>query len=70
MSEKSYVQFDGMCWPAPGKRLDELEHSLRYGGNNGPDALLIASYLSAYRELVSCPKRKREHVIRQIWRRV
>ncbi len=61
-----YAHFDGMCWPLAGSRLSDLEWQLRYGKPTRSQLLMAASVLSAYRQMVSDPKAKRETVIREI----
>lgn len=62
----SVARFDGMSWPVPGERLDEVEHALRYGTPSRSEMLLAASVLEAYRQMVTDPRTKREHVIRTL----
>lgn len=54
------------AWPAPGERMDEVEHALRYGTPTRKDLLAAASILSAYRALVTTPRRLRERVVRTL----
>lgn len=58
--------FNEICWPVPGERMGEIEHTLRYGEPKRTDLLLAASVLSAYRQLVSSSTRKRNYVIKMI----
>ena len=62
----TFASFDGMTWPVPGWRLDELNYTLRHGVPTRSDLLLAASVLSAYRQMVSDPVRKREFVVRHL----
>lgn len=61
---------DGTRWPNPlDEWASELEHRLKYPEHHPEakpreDALVAASILAAYRELVRCPERKRETVVR------
>lgn len=70
MSAEAYRHFEGMTWPVPGQRLDELEWLLRFADQSAvpamSDRLVIASYLSAYRELVALPVRVREARVREL----
>lgn len=72
-----YVAFDEMCWPTPmdatvASDETDLEWRLRYGVSDArldekqleSDRLSAASIVSAYRELLTCPREKRERVIR------
>jgi hypothetical protein len=62
-----YVTWDGMCWPTP---MDEPENSLEWRLRYAlPEQLVkdrynAASIVDAYRELIMCPAKKREQVIR------
>lgn len=61
--------FGGMSWPlAGGAALDELEWRLRHApdGLDASDAVRAATVLAAYRELVACPRAKRERVVRHL----
>lgn len=66
----AYRHFEGMCWPVPGDRLDELERALRFADQGAvftmSDRLVIASFLSAYRELVALPGRLRDERVREL----
>lgn len=64
--DETFASFDGMTWPVPGVRLDELNYTLRHGVPTRSDLLLAASVLSAYRQMVSDPVRKREVVVRRL----
>ena len=59
-----------MCWPVPGKRLDQLEYALRYGsevaGFDMKDRLLAASVIAAYQDLVWSTNSKRNEVSREL----
>jgi len=48
---KSFVRFDGMCWPNP---LDpnEIEWKLRHGEPTREELLQAASFLGAYKQLL------------------
>lgn len=60
------VCFDGMTWPLPGSRLDEVEHRLRCGGVTRADLLLAASVMHAYRQMVADSTKQRAHVVRTL----
>ncbi|MGL6351182.1 MAG: hypothetical protein ACRC2U_15335, partial [Aeromonas sp.] len=65
-----FRHFDGMCWPVPGDRMDELERSLRFAPDGAAlsmsDRVVIASFLSAYRQLVVLPVRLRNARAREL----
>lgn len=61
-----WLNFGEMAWPAPGERMDEIEHALRYGTPSRKDVLAAASIIAAYRELVNAPRKKRDHVVRKL----
>lgn len=65
---KSFHSFDGMCWPLPGERCDDIEWKLRYASDSmtREDQLLAASILSAYRQMIFDPHHKRVRVIREL----
>lgn len=66
----AYRHFEGMTWPVPGDRLDELESALRFSESGAvfsmSERMVIASFLSAYRELVSLPARVRDAMVREL----
>ena len=66
----AYRHFEGMTWPVPGERLDELESALRFAERGAvfsmSDRMVIASFLSAYRELVALPARARDARVREL----
>jgi hypothetical protein len=66
----AYRHFEGMTWPVPGERLDELESALRFAERGAvfsiSERLVIASFLSAYRELVALPARVRDARVREL----
>jgi hypothetical protein len=68
---KRYVCFDGMTWPNP-KASDDLEWRLRYAAESitREDQLVMASFLAAYRGLISMPSRRRNQRVGQIRRAV
>lgn len=70
MSSKKFHNFDGMCWPLPGDEPDGdgLEWRLRYINPEhlAKDRMHAASIVSAYRELIMCPVKKRNAVLREL----
>ena len=65
-----YRDFNGMSWPCPCDRMDALEYTLRYGEPTKSDLLLAASVLSAYRQMVRDPVKKRQKVIAELRKRL
>jgi hypothetical protein len=65
---KSYATFNGMAWPVPSERLDEVQWRMRYARESltPEDLLLAASVICAYSELVMCETAKRESVALRI----
>lgn len=62
---------DYTVWPCPGVRMDDLEWRLRYlqlGELTREDALLAASVVSAYRELIMVTGDRRSKVVSQLKR--
>lgn len=62
----SYRTFGDMCWPAPGKSLNDLQWQLRYGTLTKSDLVVAASVLDAYSELVKMSEKRRRAVIREL----
>jgi hypothetical protein len=73
-----YRKVGDSVWPTPGDTAYEdatpgLEWKLRYAPESitREDQLVLASIVAAYRELLSCPARRRAEVVRalrpQIW---
>jgi hypothetical protein len=68
-----FVKIGDAVWPTP---MDEAETSLewrlRYGRPEDlmNDRMCAASIVSAYRELITCPRIKRDNVIRALRRAV
>ncbi len=66
----AYRDFEGMTWPVPGERLDELERAMRFAERgfvfSMSERVVIASFLSAYRELVALPARERDAMVREL----
>ena len=69
-TKSAYRRFDGMCWAVPGERMDELEHLLRYAPKDTAFTmqarLTIASFLSAYRQLVVISHKRRNARVMEI----
>ena len=65
-----WVHFDDMAWPLPEDGEEpSLNLRLRYGTSIVmEDRLCAATVLSAYESLILAPRKKREHVIREIRR--
>jgi hypothetical protein len=65
-----FRNFNGMCWPVPGERLDQLEYALRYGpkvdGFDMKDRLLAASVIAAYKDLVWSTNARRNEISREL----
>lgn len=67
-----FCHFQDMTWPTPGDDpagdIASLEWLLRYAPERltRGDQLHLASIVSAYRELLNCPERKRRVVVRNI----
>mgnify|MGYP003577776373 CR=1 FL=1 len=54
--------FDGMTWPFPCERLNEVEWRLRYGEPTQQDRMLAASVMSAYTALIYKTQKERNHI--------
>lgn len=65
-----FRNFNGMCWPVPGERLDEVEWALRYQHRGNPlpmkDRLLAASVIAAYCSLISASSHTRDDIIYEL----
>lgn len=64
-----FRHFDGMCWPAPSNVLAELAWRLTWVDQEDiakTDALVAASVISAFQELVRLPERERNKIIREL----
>lgn len=65
-----FRNFNGMCWPVPGKRLEELEDALRYKPKTAwldmKDRLLAASVIAAYRDLIWSTNARRNEISREL----
>lgn len=63
---------DGTVWPTPGDASDSNECSLEWRLRYAPtsiattDMLVLASIVNAYRELLVCPSRRRNDVVRML----
>lgn len=70
LSPAPFRNFAGMCWPVSGKRLDELEHALRYEPKTAwfdmKDRLLAASVIAAYRDLIWSTDARRNEISREL----
>lgn len=66
----AYRHFGGMCWAVPGERMSELARMLTWAPEGHvftmSERLVIRSFLDAYRELVSLPKRQRDMRVREL----
>lgn len=64
---KPYLHFDGMTWPDP-RYVNELEWRVRHAEKSVTrnDALVMASVLAAYHELVTLPVRDRNKRVAKI----
>jgi arylsulfatase A-like enzyme len=62
---KTYVNFDGTCWPNP---LDpnEIEWKLRYGEPTKAELLQAASFVSAYKQLMHLTQKDVLYSIKKI----
>lgn len=62
-----YRHFDGMCWPVPGKCLNELEWATRYASSlTMSERMVAASVMSAFTELIRLPQRQRNKIIAEL----
>ena len=59
----THAGFDDMAWPRAGNTAGHVEYLLRHGSVG---QMTAASIIAAYRELVFCPRAKREAVIRRL----
>ena len=66
----AYRTFADMCWAVPGQRMDDLEYRMRYAAKDAvftmSERLTLASFLSAYREIVRLPQKERNERIKEI----
>lgn len=65
-----FRNFDGMCWPVPCSRLDDVEHRLRYDHEithfSMKDRLLAASVIAAYKDLIQKPNIRRNAICKEL----
>lgn len=61
-----YKHFNGMCWPVASEEMGELEWRLRYSSITEGEKMVVASVMSAYRELLSLPQNKRNEIIKEL----
>lgn len=65
-----FRNFNGMCWPVPCERLEDLEHSLRYKPIDAvftmQDRLLAASVIAAYEDLIWSPNNRMIDIARHL----
>jgi hypothetical protein len=65
-----FRNFNGMCWPVPCDRLEDLEHSLRYNPKAAvftmEDRLLAASVIAAYKDLIWSTDKRRTAIAREL----
>ena len=66
----AYRFFGGMSWAVPGERMDDLARKLIFAPETHvftmSDRLVISSFLSAYRELVTLPEKTRNQRVREL----
>lgn len=67
---KLYRSFDEMCWPVPGKRLDDLIGLLHHASKDTvltmSERVSIASVLQCYAALIGKPEKVRNRIIREL----
>lgn len=61
-----FRHFDGMAWPCPGKRTEELVRTLVYGEPTRNDLLLAAAVIEAYRQIFQDTEKQRRRVVREV----
>lgn len=61
----SYVRVEGTTWPHPDDP-NSVEWVLRYGNPSREDLLRAASFIHAYRHLISMTQRERNHRIQTL----
>ena len=61
-----YTHFEGMCWPVPGERMNEIERTMRHSTPSRTDCLVAASIISAYRQMVGDSEKQRRFNLRHI----
>lgn len=62
----NWARFDTMAWPRPDVAMAEIEWRLRHGTPSKADIMAAASVISAYRQMVFDPEKKRRVVIRHL----
>jgi len=62
--EYMYRKIDDMVWPQPGEKMNDIEWKLRHGAATKDELMAAASIISAYRQLIADPQKKRNMVIR------
>ena len=58
--------FDGMAWPNAYPEMGDLENRLRFGEAQEGDAMMAATIIAAYRELLTCRAGKRAAIVRAL----
>lgn len=63
-----FAHFDGMVWPLPAVREDDVSWKLRYMPQTltRADELYCASIIEAYSQMIFDPIKKRQGVIKKI----
>jgi hypothetical protein len=61
--DELHAHFDFMAWPLPNAKAGEIEWRLRHGQATQSDLLFAASVMSAYRQMVNDPVKKRQKVV-------
>lgn len=60
-----YRSWNGMCWPAQGERLGDIQWQLRYG-DPVANRFVAASVVDAYAALISMSAKRRNEIIREL----
>jgi len=65
---RDYHHFNGMSWPLPSDRMNDLEDALRYRPRifSQRDRLLMASVLAAYRTLIWDTQSRRNAIAKEL----
>lgn len=61
-----YRKTEDMMWPAPCDRMNELAWGLRYGTLSKNDRIVAAEIITAYQQMISDPKKKRDMVVSEL----
>lgn len=61
-----YRHWNGMCWPAPGEALQDLQWCARYSDAFLAKRLVAASVIDAYVELISMSAKRRNEIVREL----